>query len=219
MREDISKLVFLCLFLFLFQNCKSNTDDKKLLQSCIKSTNIDTVKDDKEKEKKSDYSINVEIIDSVEYVSIKRKSKATNRNLVKITDYKEAKRILNGVVEFTDNKNFGDKQAIRKINFRNGKQFSNLNDYDYYFFVAYFPEEDILLCEGGHSTDLSFNLKNGNETEETGNPNLFISSPNNKYRLNGSYDGQQCNGYFIQASQNEHFKKNHQFGRRCKAEN
>lgn len=28
-------------------------------------------------------------------------------------------------------------------------------------FVAYYPSEDILLCEGGHSTDVSFSLKNG----------------------------------------------------------
>ncbi|NLE03856.1 MAG: hypothetical protein GX638_03500 [Crenarchaeota archaeon] len=207
MRAEISRLVVLCLLLFLFQNGKSNTDESKLLQSGTKSTTKKALKDDREKERESDYSIHVVVIDSVDYVSIKQKCGGTNMKPVKVTDFKEAKRLLKGVVEFTDIENFGDNQAIRRIQFRNGKQFSNLNDFNYYFFVAYFPEEDILLCEGGHSTDISFDLKNGNETSETGNPELFISSPNNKYRLNGNYDGQQCNGYFIQASKNEGFEK------------
>ena len=65
-------------------------------------------------------------------------------------------------------------------------------------FAAYFPTEDILLFEGGHSSDVSFNLSNGKETEEVGNPDFVIASPNNKVRLNGFYGGQECVFYFIQ---------------------
>ncbi|MNT64376.1 hypothetical protein D3C72_2022690 [compost metagenome] len=62
-----------------------------------------------------------------------------------------------------------------------------------------------MLCEGGHSTDISFNLKNGKQTEETGNPDLINFSTNETFRINGSYDGQECLGYFIQKKINGEF--------------
>lgn len=153
------------------------------------------------------YSIAVEKIDSLQYYSIKKKTAPKIKKLLKITDFKEAKRLLKGVVDFDENPDFGDNPAVEKIHFRNGKKYVKSSDFDYSFFIAYFPEDDILLCEGGHSTDVSFNLKTGQETEETGNPDVFIFSPNETFRVNGSYDGQECSGYFIQEKNNGVYHK------------
>ncbi len=202
MKTFISKISIMCLFLFLFQNCQNYAGEKKQNQPLTKLTNLNTLKSEIKEEKNIYYSIKVEVIDSAKYNSVKQNCKVRENNMIKITDFDEVKRLLKGTVEFEE-----ENQAVRKIHFRNGKKYTELSDYDYSFFIAYFPEEDILLCEGGHSTDISFNLKNGNETEETGNPDLFLFSPNKKYRLSGSYDGQECNGYFIQVSKKEDFEK------------
>lgn len=74
-------------------------------------------------------------------------------------------------------------------------------------FVAYFPEEDILLCEGGHSSDVSFNLSNGKEAEDIGNPDFIKTSPPKEWRLNGYFGGQECASYFIQKKINNEFVK------------
>lgn len=207
MKKNVLILIVICLNLLLFQNCKTDNQEKKQTETISKVKESDTIEIENKEDKITNYSIEVEVIDSLKYNSIKRNSKVLEKNLIKITNINEAKKILNGIVEFDENKDFGENPAVKKIFFRNGKKYQNNNEFDYYFFIAYFPEEDILLCEGGHSTDVSFNLKNGKETEEAGNPDLFIFSPNNKFRLNGSYDGQECNGYFLQVEKNKNFEK------------
>lgn len=204
--------IFLSLisFVIILQSCEKKTDIEILQETKIEtpkdSSNLKTTPIEK-LEIDIIYDFTVEKIDSLEYRSIKKKTTPTKKKLVKITDINQAKKLLKGIVEFDENPDFGVNPAVKKILFRNGKTYGNDKEFDYYFFIAYYPEEDILLCEGGHSTDISFNLKTGKETEETGNPDLINSSPNEIFRINGSYDGQECLGYFIQKKINGEFVK------------
>ncbi|OXA96097.1 hypothetical protein [Flavobacterium hercynium] len=201
---------FLILSSILFQNCgnknEQTTQQTTEPQPEISSVKTDTITTEKVEEKNLPYTITVETIDSTAYHSAKGKNSDKGNNLVKITDFKEAKKLLKGIVDFNEN----DKdniQAVTAIHFRNGKKIGNSNDFDYYYFVAYYPEEDILLCEGGHTTDVSFNLTNGKETEETGNPDEIRFSPQNKVRLNGHFGGQECYSYFIEKKINNEYTK------------
>ena len=118
-----------------------------------------------------------------------------------------ASELLKGVVEFSALDDSNEIMGLKQINFRNGEVYIHENIYDHIAFTAYYPSEDILVCEGGHSTDISFTLANGKETSETGNPEFFITSPNSRFRMNGSYDGQECAGYFLQEFTNGSFEK------------
>ncbi|GGG65989.1 hypothetical protein [Epilithonimonas arachidiradicis] len=185
--------------LFAFQSCKKETEQENLSKTEVqkpKDTVKSTIVEKPEKELQS--SIEVSKIDSLEYLHFEIKNNINKKKLTKITDFNQAKKLLKGIVEFDENPDFGANPAVKKIHFRDGKEYGNTNEYDYYFFIAYYPEEDILLCEGGHTTDISFNLKNGKETEETGNPDYINFSPSGKFRLNGHFGGQECSSYFIQ---------------------
>lgn len=194
--------------LFAFQSCKKETEQENLSKIEVQKPK-DTVKSvSVEKPKKElHYSIEVEKIDSLEYHHFAVKNNIPKKKLIKITDFKEAKKLLKGVVEFDENPDYGDNPLVKKMHFRNGKEFGNSDEYDYYSFIAYYPEEDILLCEGGHTTDFSFNLKNGKEIEETGNPDYINFSPTGKFRLNGHFGGQECSSYFIQKKMGNDYVK------------
>lgn len=198
------KLIIIGLLFYSCQESKK-VENETLPDSTISDTIIDEVVPQEIDAEKS-YSISVETIDSVAFYQAK-KNAPRNKPIEKITDFEIAKKRLAGIVEFSANDEYGEYQAVRKINFRNGTNWGNANDFDGEFFVAYFPSEDILLCEGGHTTDVSFNLKNGKQTEETGNPDVIVTSPNKLFRLNGHFGGQECYSYFLQKKINGEFEK------------
>lgn len=194
MKQKIVTILLINLFLIAVHSCSTSTasvyqPEKERLSNKYSYT-------------KDGYSINIEEIDSLHFFSAKVKSKYIADNFIKITDLDKAKKLLNNSAEF-DEESF-EQPVLLKLQDRNNK---TIEINDYYAFVAYFPEEDILLCEGGHSIDASFNLKNGETTELTGNPNIIQSSPNKKYRLNGYFGGQECSSYFIQKRIEKEFKK------------
>lgn len=207
MKKMILIISLLSLIIISFQIFANEMEESVKIQSKTKFEKLDTLINDKISEKSIQYSVIIEKTDSLEYKSINQKIKTTDKNILKITNFNEAKKMLNGVVEFSNNADFGENQNVKKIYFRNGEQYENSNELDDCFFVEYFPEEDILLCEGGHTTDLSFNLKNGKKTEETGNPNIIKTSPKNEFRLNGHFGGQVCYSYFIQRKINNEYVK------------
>jgi hypothetical protein len=152
----------------------------------------------------------IQKIDSVKYFALKGKTNITKTNWERITDLKQAKKRLKGrVIWGNDNegKFLEDEQGdwVYKIVFRNGKTYSE--DYPEVGFIAYYPQEDILLLEGGHTTDVSFNLTTGEETEDVGNPEYIIFSPSKLYRFNGHFGGQECSNYFIQQKIDGHYRK------------
>lgn len=156
------------------------------------------------------YMANVQKIDSPYFYSTKQKIKLNRKRLAKITDFNQAKRLLKGLVTFDTSVDGDQYHPIKSINFKNGKKLTYDDGLDCVF-VAYYPQEDILLCEGGHTSDVSFNLKNGERTEQTGNPDLFIFSPKCTFRLNSYFGGQECYTFFIQKKSNGQFVKVVQF--------
>jgi hypothetical protein len=193
---------FILLTMFLLQSCENKITEKQ--EAIIMENNSVSVETNEgnpilfEDEK---YGIKVEKIDSLEYFSQKANINYKRDEIKKVTDFGTAKNMLQNIVFFNDN------QAVLKIRFRNGNENVYTNDYDYLYFAAYYPSEDILLTEGGHTVDISFNLKNGSETESTGNPDYIETSPNSLFRLNGYYGGQECSSYFIQEWENNEFTK------------
>lgn len=67
-------------------------------------------------------------------------------------------------------------------------------------FVAYYPDEDIVLLRGGHESDMAYALRSGEDIERSGNPEYILTSPDAAYRLNGWFPGQECSEYFLQRS-------------------
>ncbi|MDR2234991.1 MAG: hypothetical protein LBE92_02610 [Chryseobacterium sp.] len=195
MRKNL--LVF-SLTVVLLQSCFKKKEEKVTIQTKTETKTFDSIQESKTIVKDIQYSVQVETIDSVQFHAAQLKSAYPQEKFEKIEDFTEAKKLLKGVVEFAGKDEDGESQAVKKIRFRNGTVFQDENDFDGSFFVAYFPKEDILLCEGGHTTDMSFNLKNGQKTEDTGNPDLIVTSPGKEFRLNGSFGGQKCFFYFIQ---------------------
>lgn len=155
------------------------------------------------------YKIHLEKTDSITFFKIKQGIPIPEK-IEKITDFADAKKYLKGIVEFGITETFGDGESVfypevpKIIHARNRKKIEN-KDPDA-FFVAYFPSEDILLCEGGHATDVSFDLKDGRETEQTGNPDYFVYSPDKTLRFNGWFGGQECSTLFIQKKLAESFE-------------
>ncbi|GLU44395.1 hypothetical protein [Allomuricauda sp. NBRC 101325] len=194
---------------FLFQSCENKTDKKLdefvLKKDSISIKNTELVFHPSKEDVK--YSLIVEKIDSIQYHSEKEKVKFRKDEIKKITDFQTAKKMLKNIVFFNENDQNEEAQAVLKIRFRNGKENVYTNDFDYFYFVAYYPTEDILLTEGAHTTDISFNLKNGNETKITGNPGYIKTSPSKLFRLNGHYNGQECSSYFIQKKSENEYEK------------
>lgn len=145
----------------------------------------------------------IEKISAEEFFTSKRRQK-TSKPAEKITDFQIVPKLLTRVVDF---KEMGNYLNIEKINFRNGTSSDDNDLLSECTFVAFFPTEDILLLEGGHSTDVSFDLGTGQETYDTGNPGLATTSPSGIFRLNKVYEGQECFYHFIQVKKNGKFKK------------
>ncbi|WP_413533894.1 hypothetical protein [Empedobacter brevis] len=168
-----------------------------LIQSCGNGAEKRTTKTNSTNEiwkvNEKDYSLTIELLDSVQYYVEKANSNYKPDKIKKITDFATAKKMLEGVVEFSENEHY---IGLRRILFRNGEVY--IDRYEEEVFSAYYPIEDIITFVGGHETDVSYNLKNGQRTEETGNPDYIVTSPNKKFRLNGFFDGQECVSYSIQ---------------------
>lgn len=132
-----------------------------------------------------------------------------DKPVLKITDFQTVRQQLSGVVDFVEGDGY---LGIKNINFRNGTTSGEKEEFEEYGFVAYFPEEDILLCEGGHTTDVSFDLKTGQETYEVGNPDLITTSRGGTYRLNKVFEGQECFYHFIQKKEGNTYRKVFELG-------
>ena len=200
------KLSIACL---LLQSCndKIPEESKKAKEENKPVTSVDTTKI--KKQLKWDVSSIIRI-DSTEFLEAKHKAHFENKTYTVISDFRTAKEMLKGIVSFGHYENSewienDTGESVIEIKPRNGKKVIK-GEFETYF-VAYYPELDILLCEGGHTIDVSYNLLTGETTEDTGNPELIVSSSDGTIRLNGHYDGQECYTTFIQQKQGDHFKK------------
>ena len=151
--------------------------------------------------------ITVKQIDEVRYRKLSQKASKKIRKSKAIRNLDSIKTILKHRVAWATESERDD--VIKSITTENGqKLIFNQNSYDFGFskgYSGYYPEYDILVLEGGHSSDVCFSIKTG-ETELTiGNPEYMIATPRNTYRLNGYFGGQECISYFFQKNENDKF--------------
>ena len=172
---------------------------------------IEEIEEIKEPETYEDSLFDIEQIDAETYFALKERATIEKPEWEEITDLKQAKEMLKGRVtwgrhddetyEFVED---DEGDIVYELKFRNGEVYTYKHSES--FFIAYYPQEDILLLEGGHSSDISFNLTTGEGTERTGNPAYISFSPSKKYRLNGSFGGQECSELFIQEKVGDHYQ-------------
>lgn len=189
----------------LFTSCRNSTGSQAAIHTddpndtiAIQGVKAKTIVDEQPPRQ---YTVSIVKVDALEYEKVRRNTPIISREHRKIADFKTAAKLLKGIVSFDAN------QMVTKIRCRNGKTYLPGESDGEGYFIAYFPDEDILLCEGGHTIDVSYDLVNGKTTEETGNPDITIASPGNTFRLNGWYGGQECYDYFIQQKIGGRFEK------------
>ena len=164
----------------------------------------------------SNDSIAIYKMDSILFFKLQASHPVSQDTLPYLSDYATAKALLQGRVIFG-----GYNQETGAIDSSiNGEMIYALkstkgpdilaHEQPYYWdmaFSRYYPTEDILVCEEGHSSDFSFDLKHAViGPERVGNPAYIRASPTEKYRLNGWFPGQECSDYFIQIKKDNHYE-------------
>ncbi len=113
----------------------------------------------------------------------------------KITDIPKIESILNE--QLTGSYDEYDSYIIKKIKSDNGKEFVDFLAEECGI-TAYYPRYHYLLLECGHSSEYLINLKTGeDDINRIGNPDYYLLSPQNTFRLNGYYNG-QSNVHFLE---------------------
>jgi len=146
----------------------------------------------------NDYKVTLDEISKEDFQQ-EEKKEISHQNIVKITTIKEIESILKKQLIRDDSEE--EYYLIQKIVADNGKVIS---DYlDECGIIAYFPEFNYLLMECGHSSDYLIDLKNGmDDVNRIGNPDYYLPSPKNTFRLNGYYSG-QSNVHFLEKNNRE----------------
>ena len=191
--------VYLVLLIFVISSCSGRVSTQMVeSEDVIDSLSIvNDIETFEEQSTNQNLLFDIKKIDSITYFALKKNVNIQKEELEKITDLKQAKKMLKGQVIWgkKDPEWEGDhEEGVYKIMFRNGKTLL----YDYGLsFNAYFPQEDILYLVGVHQSDMIFNLTTGEETENVGNPEYRYYSPSKKYRLN-MFDNGQTSLYYVQ---------------------
>ncbi|GAA0718342.1 hypothetical protein GCM10009430_16320 [Aquimarina litoralis] len=158
------------------------------------------------KKNENDAIITSSRIPKTEYDELFKKASKPIEKSKKIGDLDSIKTILKNRVEWVtqfENEDYKREDQIKSITISNGQKLI-LNEFfseEIGFskgWSGYYPAYDILVLEGGHTSDRTFSIKTG-ETEGTiGNPDYFVHSPQKTIRLNGIFGGQECISYFFQ---------------------
>lgn len=134
----------------------------------------------------NEYKVVVNEVSKAEFHSAEIK-KINNSTVVKITDIKKIKSILKN--HLIGNFNEDGLYNLKKIVADNGKEIKKY--LDECSIMSYYPKYNYLLLECRHASDYLINLKNGkDDVNRIGNPDYYIPSPRNTFRLNGYYSGQ-----------------------------
>ncbi|MFT6923956.1 MAG: hypothetical protein ACJA1C_002976 [Crocinitomicaceae bacterium] len=132
-----------------------------------------------------------------EFTQYESENTTNAQKLKKITDFDSIKITLGDKATWLKENDVG-YLILNSLELSNGHSIKINNESMDYNVVAYYPNEEVLLFEGGHSMDFSISLKTGEVVETVGNPEYIINSPNNKLRITGYYGGQECSSYFFQ---------------------
>ncbi|TDS14676.1 hypothetical protein [Sphingobacterium paludis] len=156
-------------------------------------------------------------IDSAAYFQVRRLPQ--HDTLPYVEDLAETKTLLKGRVifgasVFQEGKSSVDSSvhggALYSVRFANGDSltFRDRPEFMEIGFVRYYPSEDILVFEGGHSSDYTIDLRRGLlGPEVVGNPSYINESPGRPFRLNGWFPGQECSSYFLQQRSRNGYQK------------
>lgn len=158
----------------------------------------------------SNDTLSIYKIDSISFFRAKSGSILKRDTIPYIEDFETAKAMLSGRAVFgnagfdhgvmeVDTLTDGDNLCL--IRASNGHTVSvwDNTEFAYIGFYRYYPTEEILLFEGGHSSDFAIDLRTGTVgAEQVGNPAYLIYAPGQQFRLNGYFPGQECSTYFIQ---------------------
>lgn len=205
---------FILLVFIVLQSCRQEDKDAQSVDEDTGIQNIFREKDEaiKDSIRNNWYVALIEIIDSTKFYQKKEIAKPALEEYTSITDIKEVNLLLKDRVIFGDYnedellKTSDSGYTVMKIKPYKGEVIT-FNKYNEPGFLAYYPELDILLCEVGHQLEVSYNLTTGETTKNTGNPGEYVTSENGVMRLNGSYDGQECYGYFIQVKKDGRYQR------------
>ena len=194
----MKKLFYLILILFI--QCKTekkiNVEPTIVEDSITKIEPVETTV-----EKKFQYSFKIIKADSIAFKTNQAKFQVVKPKINKVTD-------IDSIIEKTKKwasikynivgKNPKDRSYyLDKITLETGEVIFS-NSHGECGLMAYYPDENIIVSECGHTSDDSYNLSNGKTTTQIGNPEYILESPNKKFRLNGYFPGQECSTYFIQ---------------------
>ncbi|UIR55497.1 hypothetical protein LZQ00_14640 [Sphingobacterium sp. SRCM116780] len=209
------KYLFILLCAFLFVGCHQTKNppqqfNKFDTEQIVRSEKKDSLVF-------SNDTLSLYRIDSILFFKQKDKFQKKADTLLYITDFNKVKELLKNSVVFggwNDEKNIIDSNIeggmIALVRPTKGAVLDpNQQQYSWDSnFVAYYPTEEILLLEGGHTSDFSIDLSNGKYgADRVGNPQYILYSPNRKYRLNGWFPGQECSEYFFQRKTKNGFER------------
>ncbi|GAA4108832.1 hypothetical protein GCM10022393_05180 [Aquimarina addita] len=122
---------------------------------------------------------------------------------IKIGDYNKIQDLLKNNILFDEYKMPLSITAFNGAHYKFDIESSDTGFSDGWSF--YYPELKVLVLEGGHSSDMVYDIKTGAH-HRIGNPEYMITSPNRKYRLNGLFGGQECVSYFFESNNNGKFQ-------------
>jgi hypothetical protein len=145
-----------------------------------------------------------------EFEKLKNSAKSEDPETIKIDDFAKAKMWMGNRTKWVESE-YG-YPILESIVLDNGKILTiNQTSYDCGF-SYYFPTEEIILFECGHTSDLSISLKTGESTETVGEPRNYITSADGNLRLNALFPGQECYDYFLQVKTEKGFRNIASFG-------
>lgn len=149
-------------------------------------------------------------IDSASYFQERERPTQPQDSLLYIENLDDVKQRLKGRVIFGASSYLNglssvdtavEGMSLYLVRFANGDSltFRDKPEFTEIGFVRYYPTEEILVFEGGHSSDYAVDLRNGLVGPElVGNPSYIADSPSKRFRLSGWFPGQECSSYFIQ---------------------
>lgn len=166
-----------------------------------------------------DNMIRIYKVDSVNFFKERQQADYRRDTIASISDINVARRLLQGRVKFgrympgkpMEIDTIVEGDLIVRVRFNDGRLLEagkTEDGIDLFenMFVKYYPSEEVLLLEGGHSTDQALDLRLGKwKIEEIGNLDYVYFSKHKKYRLNGMFDGQECSSYFLQKRENGNY--------------
>lgn len=106
-----------------------------------------------------------------------------------ITDFDKMAKMLDGKLKIA----LDEYGRVYEIIFNDGDTIQIDAEGDY---KAYYPQLGILIFEGGHTTDIVFDLNSRDFMQ--GNPSYYATSPDTKLRINGEDDGQETLMRFLE---------------------